>query len=137
MPKGFAVIIEKVGNRYIASVAGLDFCCARARILNDLIKNTEKAIKHHLAVEKDIINSAFIGVRILELRRPTKGKFTVVIEKSGKYYIAYVPSLQGCHTYAKTINRLMEYMKEVITLCLDTGAKPVKTDFVGVQLIEV
>ncbi|MBI4176790.1 MAG: type II toxin-antitoxin system HicB family antitoxin [Candidatus Aenigmarchaeota archaeon] len=66
-----------------------------------------------------------------------KKKFVVIIENDGKYYIAYIPSLPGCHTYAKTINKLMKYIKKAARLCLDTGTEVRKTDFVGVYTIEV
>ncbi|MBI3412714.1 MAG: type II toxin-antitoxin system HicB family antitoxin [Candidatus Aenigmarchaeota archaeon] len=64
-------------------------------------------------------------------------RFTVAIEKSGKDYIASIPSFPGCFTQARSINDLIKYIKEAITLCLDTGAKPAKAGFVGVEIIEV
>ncbi len=131
------VVIEKMEKYYTASVADLPCCYAKARTLEKLIINTRNAIKHYLKEEDDIPKVNFVGVRMMELRDRRKKRFTVVIERDGKYYIAYIPSLPGCHTYAKTISRLLVYIKEAAVLCLDTGVKVKKTDFVGVQLIEV
>ncbi|PIT84999.1 hypothetical protein COU37_00545 [Candidatus Micrarchaeota archaeon CG10_big_fil_rev_8_21_14_0_10_45_29] len=64
-------------------------------------------------------------------------KYTVVVEKGENgYYIAYVPSIPGCHTQAKTIRQLMERIREAIELCLECGMKPEqKTSFVGVRTV--
>ncbi len=54
-------------------------------------------------------------------------KYTVVVEKGESgYFIAYVPSIPGCHTQAKTIPQLTERVKEAIELCLECGIKPVR-----------
>lgn len=54
-----------------------------------------------------------------------KREFTVVIEKGEDgYLIGSVPDLKGCHTQAKTMDELLERVKEAILLCLDgEGAK--------------
>jgi len=42
-------------------------------------------------------------------------KFAVVVEKDeAGYYVASVPELPGCHTQAKTLDRLMSRIKEAI-----------------------
>lgn len=47
-------------------------------------------------------------------------QFHVVIERDSEgYYVASIPSLQGCHTQAKSLDALMERNKEAIELCLD------------------
>lgn len=47
-------------------------------------------------------------------------KFTVFIERDEDgYYIAKVPSLPGCHTQAKSLDELMERVKEAIELYLE------------------
>jgi len=49
-------------------------------------------------------------------------KYAVVIEKGESgYYIAYVPSIPGCHTQAKTLPQLMRRVQEAIELCLECG----------------
>lgn len=68
-----------------------------------------------------------------------KKKFNVVIEKDeDNYYIASVPSLPGCHTQAKNLDDLMKRVKEAIELYLEVegSAADVKTEFVGVQVVE-
>ena len=66
-------------------------------------------------------------------------EFSVVIEKDADgYYVASVPSLQGCHTQAKSLDELIERIQEAITLCLEfqkeTG-EPL--EFIGVQKVTV
>jgi len=47
-------------------------------------------------------------------------QFNVVIERDSEgYYVAAVPSLRGCHTQAKSLDTLMERIKEAIELCLE------------------
>ena len=47
--------------------------------------------------------------------------FDVIIEKDQDgFYIATVPALKGCHTQAKSLDTLMERVKEVIELCLES-----------------
>jgi predicted RNase H-like HicB family nuclease len=68
-----------------------------------------------------------------------KKKFNVVIEKDEDgYFVASVPSLPGCHTQAKNLDELMKRIKEAIELYLEVkkGAAEVKTEFVGVQVVE-
>jgi predicted RNase H-like HicB family nuclease len=47
-------------------------------------------------------------------------EFSVVIEKDQDgYFVASVPALRGCHTQAKSLDMLMERIKEAIALCLE------------------
>ena len=64
-------------------------------------------------------------------------EFTVIIELDEEgYYIAEVPELKGCHTQAKSLDTLMERVKEAIQLCLEVyGKKYPITHLVGVQKI--
>jgi len=64
-------------------------------------------------------------------------EFTVIIEQDGEgYYIAEVPELKGCHTQAKSLDTLMERVREAIQLCLEVyGKKYPVTHLVGVQKI--
>ena len=68
-----------------------------------------------------------------------KKDFNVIIEKDEDgFYIASVPALKGCHTQAKSLDVLMERIKEAIELCLEDQNKPIyPTDFIGVQKITV
>lgn len=66
-------------------------------------------------------------------------EFTVIIEQDEEgYYIAEVPELKGCHTQAKSLDTLMERIKEAIHLCLEVqGGKPHKTHLIGVQKVAI
>ena len=66
-------------------------------------------------------------------------QFDVIVEKdSDGYFVATVPALHGCHSQAKSLDVLMERIKEAITLCLevtDTTIEPL--DFVGLQRVSI
>ena len=65
--------------------------------------------------------------------------FNVIIERDAEgYYIASVPELRGCHTQAKSLDTLMERIREAIELCLEVEGEEVPTqEFIGVQRIWV
>ncbi len=47
-------------------------------------------------------------------------EFNVVIERDEDgYYVASVPALPGCHTQARSLDELMERIREAIALCLE------------------
>jgi len=47
-------------------------------------------------------------------------EFSVIIERDEDgYYVASVPELRGCHTQAKSLDKLMERIREAIELCLE------------------
>jgi len=56
-------------------------------------------------------------------------KFGVVVEKDEDgYHVASVPELPGCHTQAKTLDKVMERIKEAIKACLEAeGLKSKKS----------
>jgi len=66
-----------------------------------------------------------------------KKEFDVIIEKDEEgYYVASVPSIKGCHTQAKSLDQLMERIKEAIEVCLeDQGADVYPYNFIGVQKV--
>ena len=66
-------------------------------------------------------------------------EFTVVIEKDEEgYYIADVPELKGCHTQARSLDELMERVKEAIQLCLEVYEDDVPSTYlVGIQKVAV
>ena len=48
------------------------------------------------------------------------GKFSIIIERDEEgWYVASVPELSGCHTQAKSLDILMERIREAIKLCLE------------------
>lgn len=69
-----------------------------------------------------------------------KREFTVVIERDEDgYFVGTVPQLRGCHTQAKSLDELMERMKEAVLLCLEAEGELEEGElqFVGVQRIAV
>ena len=67
-------------------------------------------------------------------------KFAVLVEKDEEgYYVASVPDLPGCHTQARTLDKLMERVKEAIEAYLEAeGHKPKEgVELVGAQFVEV
>ena len=70
---------------------------------------------------------------------PMKREFNVVIEQDSEgYYVASVPELRGCHTQARSLDKLLTRIKEAIALCVEVegygGGGP---EFVGVQRVAV
>jgi predicted RNase H-like HicB family nuclease len=52
--------------------------------------------------------------------KTTHREFNVLIERDSEgYYVASVPGLPGCHTQAKSLDVLMERIREAIELCLE------------------
>ncbi len=64
-----------------------------------------------------------------------KKEFNLIIHRdSDGYYVASVPELRGCHTQAKSLDELLERIKETVQICLVAewaGSEP--TDFVSVS----
>ena len=71
-------------------------------------------------------------------RRSISDPFTVLVERDEEgYFVATVPSLEGCHTQAKSLDKLMKRVREAIALCLlDTPKRP-RREFVGIQHVQV
>jgi predicted RNase H-like HicB family nuclease len=66
-------------------------------------------------------------------------EFNVVIERDSEgYYVASVPSLRGCHSQARSLDELMERIREAIELCLEVEGEDIeRLDFVGIQRITI
>jgi predicted RNase H-like HicB family nuclease len=66
-------------------------------------------------------------------------EFDVVVEQDeAGYYVASVPALPGCHTQARSLDALMERVREAIALCLEAEDIPEeRLNFVGVQRVSV
>ncbi|MDM3846418.1 MAG: type II toxin-antitoxin system HicB family antitoxin [Aphanizomenon gracile PMC638.10] len=66
-------------------------------------------------------------------------EFNVIIERDADgYFVASVPSIPGCHTQAKSLDELMERVREAIELCLEVDEnQPESLQFVGVQRIAI
>jgi predicted RNase H-like HicB family nuclease len=58
-------------------------------------------------------------------------------DKDG-YYVARVSELRGCHTQARSLDKLMQRIREAIELCLEVeGDTSSNTEFIGVQRVAV
>lgn len=61
-------------------------------------------------------------------------EFNVVIERDSEgYYVASVPELQGCHTQARSLDILMERIREADELYLEAEQDFEGNEFIGVQ----
>jgi len=66
-----------------------------------------------------------------------KKKFSVLVEKDEDgYYVATVPVLPGCHTQAKSLDDLLERIKEAIEAYLEAEKDIDIPEFIGVQVVE-
>jgi len=67
-----------------------------------------------------------------------KRDFYVVIEKDEDgYYVGEVPGLRGCYSQGKTIDELLENIKEAILLCLEDEGGEALPEFIGVQRLSL
>ena len=66
-------------------------------------------------------------------------QFDVVIEQDAEgFFVASVPALPGCHTQAKSLDVLIERIREAIELCLEVqDVPPEPLEFIGVQRVTV
>ena len=68
-------------------------------------------------------------------------KYTLIIEKDAAgWFVSEVVELPGCHTQAKSIDKLVDRTKEAIKAYLMAYQKvptEISEEFVGVQQIEV
>ena len=66
-------------------------------------------------------------------------QFDVIVERDSEgFYVASVPALRGCHTQARSLDELMERVREAIAVCLEADDEPPESlEFVGVQRVSV
>jgi predicted RNase H-like HicB family nuclease len=66
-------------------------------------------------------------------------QFNVVIEQDEDgFFVASVPSLPGCHTQAKSLDVLMERVREAIELYIEVEGLPASAlGFVGIQQVTI
>lgn len=66
-------------------------------------------------------------------------EFSVVVERDGEgYFVASVPAIPGCHTQARSLDELMERIREAIALNLEVEGDEIENlEFVGVQRVTV
>jgi predicted RNase H-like HicB family nuclease len=73
------------------------------------------------------------------MKNSKKRDFTVVVElDEAGYFVASVPELRGCHTQARSLDKLMARIREAIELCLEVETQvPSPNEFIGVQRVSV
>jgi len=66
-------------------------------------------------------------------------EFDVIVERDEDgMYVASVPALRGCHTQAKSLDKLMSRIREAIELCLEVEDEPTgDLEFVGLQRVRI
>lgn len=66
-------------------------------------------------------------------------EYSVIIERDAEgYYVAEVPELPGCHTQAKSLDKLMERVREAIQVCRNSqGQSESEPQFIGIQRVLV
>ena len=75
----------------------------------------------------------------MHMRKNSRREFSVIVERDEEgYYVASVPELAGCHTQARSLDKLIERIREAIELCLEVeGDVRATTEFIGVQRVTV
>ena len=65
--------------------------------------------------------------------------FDVLIEQDEDgIYVARVPEIEGCYTQGKTLQEVIERIKESIEVCLEADKEEVNPmKFVGIQRVSV
>lgn len=65
--------------------------------------------------------------------------FNVIIEQDEDgIYVATVPEIQGCHTQGKTVQEVLERIKEAIEVCLEADEEEITPmKFIGIQKVQV
>jgi predicted RNase H-like HicB family nuclease len=73
------------------------------------------------------------------MRKFRHRQFTVLIERDGVgWYMASVPEFPGCHTQARSLDKLMVRIREAISLCPEVErGEPSSSEFIGIQRIAI
>ena len=62
----------------------------------------------------------------------------VVIEKDEDgFYVGEVPQLKACYAQGRTLDQLMDNIREVIDLCLEENNDVIFPEFIGVQKVNL
>jgi len=66
-------------------------------------------------------------------------QFDVVVERDEEgMYVGSVPQMPGCHTQGRSVDELMERMREAVELYLEVeGISSESLEFIGIQRITV
>ena len=73
------------------------------------------------------------------MRKSRRREFSVVVHRDEEgYYVGRVSELRGCHTQARSLDKLMQRIREAIELCLEVeGDTSSNTEFIGVPRVAV
>ena len=65
--------------------------------------------------------------------------FDVLIEQDEEgIYVARAPEIEGCYTQGKTLQEVLERIKEAIEVCLEADKEEVNPmRFVGIQRVQI
>ena len=68
-----------------------------------------------------------------------RSEYSVIIEQdSDGTYVASVPALKGCHTQGRSLDQVMDRIREAIELCIEEQDGDIENlDFVGIQKISL
>jgi predicted RNase H-like HicB family nuclease len=66
-------------------------------------------------------------------------QFDVVLERDAEgYYVASVLQIPACHTQARSLDEVIERVREAIALCLEEEAVPEQVlEFVGIHRVTI
>jgi predicted RNase H-like HicB family nuclease len=65
-------------------------------------------------------------------------QFDVMIERDSEgFYVASVPQLPGCHTQARSLDEVMDHVREAISLCLEVQGAPSDLELVRIQRVTI
>lgn len=69
---------------------------------------------------------------------PMERTFDVVVERDEEgFYVGSVPGIRGCHTQARTVEELMERVREAIMLCLEVMGGEPDMEYLGLKRVSV
>jgi predicted RNase H-like HicB family nuclease len=88
-----------------------------------------RALARELRLKLQAAKVIFRGMKVRE--------YNVIIERDAEgWLVASVPQLPGCHTQAKSLDLLMERIREAIELCVEEqGEQEPLSEFLGVQKV--
>jgi len=61
----------------------------------------------------------------------------VIVEDESGGYVAFVPSLPGCHTQGESIDEVLENVREAIELYLETLSDEEKEEFTSQRVVGI
>lgn len=67
----------------------------------------------------------------------TKEFFVIIERDEDGMYVGEVPQLPACYSQGRTLDELMDNIREVIELCLEEKEAETHSEFIGVQRITI